>query len=87
MRHAAAKGVSRLSAHDDHTAAFALAHDEFCADIQTHLGHPAIESGSAFQRNDENVTAFIGHAEGKDAGWVIANLRKSSGIQSKAGVL
>ena len=42
-----------------------IAGDEFCADIQTHLGHPAIESGSAFQRNDKNVTAFIGHAEGE----------------------
>ena len=63
VRHAATEREARLSAHDDHAAAFALADDEFGADIQAHLGHSAIKPVTAFQRNDEYVTAFVGHTQ------------------------
>jgi hypothetical protein len=65
VRHAAPKSEACFAAHDDDTAAFALADDEFRADIQPHLGHPAVKTRPSSQGDYEDVTTFISHAEGK----------------------
>ena len=63
VRHAAAQRKAGLAAHDNDATAFALADDQFGADVQPHLGQPTIKSAAAHERSDPNMLAGTGHAE------------------------